>query len=333
MLHGLPKQTTDGYVSKIKFQTLEKLTCQGVIWLDSGADLSSSPKGPWREYRGAQVRTSFRPVCQYKPNAAMKDRRLRRDTAAFGDRIAQSLSLLSAFYGTSLNANIMWSDPFYTLGELFNFFISSETQFLNSIATKLDDGMRDLSFTNPSASMKFQAELLYFRRIIDKRVQSISQTLMFIKTRHHLDWPRPREAIEDGRTARLMAKAAIRLEHDCEYALNCATSLQQRCERETTIMMNNASIAEAKRGIDQGRQLFRFSVIVSIYVPLSFTTSVFGMNFVQFPNHAMGFWVWPLVTLPIFVASLLILVWDFENVRQWRMRVVNYFIGLPAIER
>lgn len=267
----------------------------------------------------------------------MKDHRLRKDTPTFTDKMAQSLSLLSAFYGSTLNANLMYSDPFYTLTEMFNFFISSETQFLNSIASKLNNGTRDLSFTDPSASIDFQAELLYFRRILDKRVQCISQTLLFIRSRHHLTWPRPREATGDeGRSARLIAKAdlaAIRLDQDCEYALNCAVSLQQRCERETTIMMNNASIAEAKRGIDQGRQVFRFSVLVSIYVPLSFTSSLFGMNFVQFSNHAMGFWVWPLVTLPIFVTSLLILVWDFETARQWRARIVHYFVGFPGMER
>ena len=266
----------------------------------------------------------------------MKDRRFRKDTANLTDGIAQSLYLLSASYGSSLDAKIMCSDPFYALSELFHFFLASETQFLNSIATKLDDGTRDLSFTDPGASINFQAELLYFRRIIDKRVQCISQTLIFIRTRDRLGWPRARDAVDDGRTARWMAKAdlaATRLELDCEYALNYAISLQQRCERETTIMMNNASNAEAKRGIDQGRQVFRFSLLVSIYVPLSFTTSVFGMNFVQFSNHAMGFWVWPLVTLPIFVASLLIIVWDFEHVRQWRARVVYYFIGDPEIKR
>lgn len=292
-----------------------------------------SPKGPWRESRHARVCTYFHPVCQYEPNAALKDHRLRRDSA---DELAQSLSLLSAHYGSTLSAKIMWSDPFYTLTELFNFFISSEMQFLNSIATKLDDGTQGLSFADPSASIDFQAELLYFRRSLDKHVQCISQTLMFIRSRHHLGSPRSREAIDDSQIARSVAKAdlaATQLDQDCEYALNCAISLRQRCERETTIMMNNASIAEAKRGIDQGRQVFRFSVLVSIYVPLSFTSSVFGMNFVQFSNHAMGFWVWPLVTLPIFVASLLILIWDFESVRQWRARTIHHLVGRPGIER
>lgn len=89
--------------------------------------------------------------------------------------------------------------------------------------------------------------------------------------------------------------------------------------------MNNANISEARRGIEQGRRVFKFTLLAFTYVPLSFSCSIFGMNFVQFARPGRGFLTWTLVSLPIFLISLLIILWDGPKLSRWAKRTVRYF--------
>lgn len=55
-----------------------------------------------------------------------------------------------------------------------------------------------------------------------------------------------------------------------------------QCERAMAMAVNIASIAEARRGIQQGKDVFKVTLLAAVYVPLSFATSLFGMNFKEF---------------------------------------------------
>jgi Mg2+ and Co2+ transporter CorA len=203
----------------------------------------------------------------------------------------------------------MNNDPFYALSELFTFVCTSEIQFLNTIASKLDSSIPDSPDLDPDTSVHVQASLVHYRRILEDHVHRISETLTFIKNRHLLKWPQSQ--------ASKAITAAARTEQDFEYLLERSRLLQQRCDRELAIMMNNAGIAEARGGIEQGRRVFKFTVLAFTYVPLSFSCSIFGMNFVQFSDEKRGYWVWVLVCIPIFAVSLLIITWDGDRIRNW----------------
>jgi Mg2+ and Co2+ transporter CorA len=257
----------------------------------------------------------------YKPNVSFKDHR----AVPHADRQAsvskpvhgmhQSISLLPLSYGKLLNTNVMNEDPFYALTELFTFASTSEIGFLNIMATQIDDTMADTPDPDPDTSVRVQASLVLYRRALEEHAHRILETLTFVKNRNVLKWPR-------SQTSKAY-NAAIRTEQDFEYLLDRTRLLHQRCERELIIMMNNASIAEARRGIAQGKRVFKFTVLAFIYVPLSFSCSVFGMNFVQFSKSRRGYWAWASVTGPMIVISLVFIAWD--EVRKWTRRAHKVF--------
>ena len=86
------------------------------------------------------------------------------------------------------------------------------------------------------------------------------------------------------------------------------------------MITSRATFLDAQGGIELSRGSHKFALLVAIYVPLSFTCSTFGMNFVNVDDVAWGFKVWAIVTAPICLLSTTMLLWGGEHiVRLWRI--------------
>jgi Mg2+ and Co2+ transporter CorA len=237
--------------------------------------------------------------------------------------LAQSISLLSKYYGRSLNSTAMHDDPLYALNEVFAFVNASEVQCLNMIARNLSEDAANTISIDPKASAELQSNLLHNREVLKRHIYRTSEVLTFLKNRHLLDWPKS----PGGSKANL---AVARLQQDFEYLLERGQSLQRHCEQEISMMMSNSNIAEARRGVEQGSRVFKLTVLASVYIPLSFSCALFSMTFIQFENWMRGFYVWILVTIPIFIISTLVITWSEEKARAvWQRFCDNLKTILP----
>lgn len=285
-----------------------QLTFLGLVWLDSGRDLSDSPKGPWNSGNGFQSR--FLPTTFYKPGVSLKKHENTNAMipASNSGTVSQSISLLPFAYGRSLNPSAMCLDPLYALNELFTFAAQSENTFLIFLEGILDRNL-DQTSTDPAKSLlELQADLIYHRSILGKHVEQLRDTTDLLKSRADLDWPKYREG---------QASTATRwLERDYEHILRRAIQLQQRCEREMDILMNTASLEEAKASAKQASRVTKLTVLASFFIPMSFSTSIFGMNFVEFSQAGSGVWVWVIVTAGLLGGSYVVLHWNRSRVNQ-----------------
>jgi hypothetical protein len=125
-------------------------------------------------------------------------------------------------------------------------------------------------------------------------------------------------------------KPALRLLRDFDYLLDCARGLETRCEREIAIIMRTASIAETRSALKLSAQPYRWAVLVAVYMPFSFTSTLLGMNFVEFGNVGTGVWAWFIITIPLFTASLALISWDVwmtRLVRRWKLVIGRFLSG------
>jgi Mg2+ and Co2+ transporter CorA len=76
------------------------------------------------------------------------------------------------------------------------------------------------------------------------------------------------------------------------------------------IVINNNMLVESQRAIEQAAGVAKLTRLAFFYIPLSFTTSFFGMNFVQFGTGELSIWLWFAVSIPIFFVSVLFLAVD-----------------------
>ena len=71
------------------------------------------------------------------------------------------------------------------------------------------------------------------------------------------------------------------------------------------VMMNRAVVAESRKLIDQAESLKRLTLLATFFIPLSFTTSLFGMNFEELGQGHLHVWLFAVVSAPVLCSLLL----------------------------
>lgn len=96
------------------------------------------------------------------------------------------------------------------------------------------------------------------------------------------------------------------------YLLSRAAVLKCQCERGADLVLEQAHLDLAqqtfKHSKDVGRLTWLGTWVAVLYVPLSFVTSVFGMDFAEFGSVDKPLWIWAIISVPVLLMSILGLV-------------------------
>ncbi len=303
-----------------------------VVWLDSGLDLSLSVRDvrtPWNPpAESLSWQTYFYPIIvhptsgTYTPTlgatATTSPGTSRHPTEAQTMRLSrapmvdwkasQNVCLLPLQYGSRLDRGLACEDALYALSELFQFAASAEQQFLNFINHRIE---RELSFigigqglTNHEVSL---VNLRYIKGILKRHEQSLAETSNMLENRSSLDWPR---ASSTSTRVHKSEQAASLLLTDFKHLLQRAESLARECEQGMETLANTSILEESRRTVDMGMRVERLTMIATVFIPLSFVCSVWGMNFIELGSGSRPFW-WFFVTAgPIVLVSFLIYRYD-----------------------
>ncbi|KAL9111738.1 MAG: hypothetical protein Q9227_003797 [Pyrenula ochraceoflavens] len=268
-----------------------------IAWLDSGKDLDKSLPGPWlsssdHEYSLKHIHPlELYPVIRHHPRIGLNSHRFSRSTAAQKEAsigFQQSRSLLNENYGKTLDKATMSSDAFYSINDLFSFAAFAEVQFLNLVESVLarETGLAVLSRPPSLATLIFHKELL------ELHARQLRENITSLRTRGGSAWPKSTNT-DQGKVAR---DAASLLLEDYEHLLSRCLELSALCDRGMADFNHKAALSESTRAnvmAESVARLTRIATLLSlIYVPLSFTTSIFGMNFQELGQGTLKIWVW-----------------------------------------
>lgn len=282
----------------------------------------------------------FSPVVRFEPKVCFQYPSERENqpgtTSGIPQRrpFFQSLSLLSSeHYGHYLHTPTMRVDAFYALHDIFAFVACSENQFLNMLKTKYHSHARR---TNNINQLESQLDnLRYHKAIVQDHIEQLQSVIECIQNRSDSHWVRPkppRPASGQGSSTegrgeaydRLLATyesdvqraetAASMLVRDFQGLLQKAQGLSQcHGERIDDIRTGNM-LAESRKATEQARSVTRLTLLAFWFLPLSFTTSIFGMNFRELGTH-LSIWVWVATSVPVFLFALVCCFWtDFARV-------------------
>lgn len=76
------------------------------------------------------------------------------------------------------------------------------------------------------------------------------------------------------------------------------------------MITNRAMLKEARKSVDQAETVTKLTYLAFFFLPLSFTASLFGMNFKQFGTGSLNIWVMFVVLVPIMGVSCIICFWS-----------------------
>lgn len=201
--------------------------------------------------------------------------------------------------GRSRNSELMASDVLYGLNDIFCFFMRSEAHVLSFLASQIDKNSSLQGDDSGVADAESLSNLLNCQKFLEGQIEEIQHVHDILSRRTACGWPRSDSDVTQD--------TAQRLEQDTEYLMKKAHTLKKRVEVSIALFMNVASIGEARRGVSQNKALFRFTVLAAVYVPLSFSASIFGMNFTEFGTGSLSLWVYFAISAPIFAISALYL--------------------------
>lgn len=209
----------------------------------------------------------------------------------------------------------MASDPFQALSDVFCFAANSESQIINLIEEKLRKEMDYAALNRPQ--YQDVSNILYHKQILKRHLTYLDQVIAFIESRNGSDWPRSTDA-----TLRVMADATTL------DILKKFRSLQERsrtlvrdCDASMQVRMNNIQIREAQSALNQAKTTAKLTRLAFFYVPLSFTTSLFGMNVLEFGIQATTkLWQWILLSVILLIVSFLFLVLECQSLHNFTFR-------------
>jgi hypothetical protein len=284
-----------------------------MVWLDVSNDLSQTSPGPWNcgSLNSQRYVVNYLPTIQLNPFAALRFHNRLSHTArgsAAASKIPQSAALLHLDYTRHLDPEMATADRFFALNDIFRFAAFSESQFLNAVQSTLNTELDPTTLPNqkdPSIS-----NLLHIKNILERHITRLKENTVFISNFRDPQLVRPLsdQSLEKSRNT---IKALLQ---DFHQLLEQAQSLRTQCDRGMDIVMNNTVILESRDAMAQNEKVAKLTRLAFFFIPLSLTTSFFGMNFTEFNSGSLlNVWVWFVASAPVLMVSFAFLAWDMEG--------------------
>ena len=274
-------------------------------------------------FKGAVDRFQFCPVF-FEKDLSDKPRLSRTPTDSLNSRLRQALSSLPGNYGFTLDWTRAALDPVVAIREIFTFHAASELQYVNMLEQFVADEIGRAESKRTGTDMSSILHFDYARSILIRHKAHIHSILRSLDNGLN-GWKQ--RANQDSRCDE-EPRSTLRI--DLDYLSTRIQDLITLCEAGRSTVMSNASIEEAKRSNDQAILVTSLTKATNrltfIFLPISFLTSVFGMNFRQLGQGTLSIWLWVAIALPL-LAGCIILVERGGYLKAVVRRGLGFLIG------
>ena len=296
--------------------------------MNIGRSLSDSPPNPWTDHRSP--RASALPIIQHHPKMTLRKigESERHELLTRQKSLFQSIAVLSVDYASILSmtdlANQAKSKPLAALIPVFAHAAFSEAAFLNFMRKLVREEMKPLS-RQQYRIVAFE-NLQYLEEILKRHVAQLKSCIKTInmlaersryqpyRSRSHLSGlddssGQPEQTAFPGTTGTFSTQGILQ---DYEYLLKTCTHLWNRCATAMDVDMNKTMIVEARKAMEQTERMKKLSLLATYFIPLTFTASLFGMNFDVLGQGEQPVWWYFVFALPLTVVTHFLNSWDMK---------------------
>lgn len=316
-----------------------------IAWMDQGRPLEKSPPGPWTSHLESKA-TSL-PILQHHHKMAFRTTANRLDPEANASaEVQQSTAILPLQYDSLIAlvdlARRAPQDPLSMCIPLFAHAAFSEVQFLNLMESRIQIQKNAITEdVTADALGTFQ----YFANILNRHAQQLkdttralcklaersSQGLNGVKAESPMPpglgmGPR-RQTSETSETVRSVGSGSSEgpfttkgLLEDYEQLQARCVDLSKMCTQGITLAMNKATIEESRKAIEQSERVKKLTLLATLFIPLSFSSSLFGMNIDLLGQNAVAFSWFFVLCVPITLFAYIFYLWDFQVVRRYWLK-------------
>ncbi|KAK8131605.1 hypothetical protein PG984_008043 [Apiospora sp. TS-2023a] len=231
----------------------------------------------------------------------------------------QSASILFDEYDQDLDISQASVDPLYALSPIFRFTLFSEMALLDTLELNIRSELTHSAVIAQDSPT--ESNLLYNQQILRRQIDSLKEVVGFVERF------RKRAAYQSvmNSTDSKSAEEIDSLLEDFRAALHLAEALRKECSQGIEIVAHNATIRESQKAFAEARSVTKLTKLALVFVPLSFTTSAFGMNLRELGDeNAPSIWVWSIITFGIAFIVYAFFRWDTAQLRAFAMGIVAW---------
>ena len=144
------------------------------------------------------------------------------------------------------------------------------------------------------------SSLLQTKKSLTQRTANLEANVQYIADYDRRKW---QKASSDDQIHVL--EIVYELQKDFEGLLDFAITLIKRCNEAMSLIQAVTTLRQTDRAVEESRSLKNLTLLAFFFVPLGFTTSVFGMNFKEFSSQnsvTIGFWL--AVAIPVTLIAM-----------------------------
>ena len=222
-------------------------------------------------------------------------------------------------------------DPLSMCIPLFTHTAFSEVQFLNLIESRIQIQLNTITEAVKADEL---GTLQYFYKILNRHAQQLKDSTRALyklaeRSSQGSNAMPPGLGIGTCRrtpeveTARILGANSscgaftIRglLEDYEELYVRCI-DLSKMCTRGITMAMNKATIEESRKAIEQSERVKKLTLLATLFIPLSFSSSLMGMNIDLLGQNTVKFWWFLVLCIPVTLFAYCFFIWDFQDVKR-----------------
>lgn len=212
----------------------------------------------------------------------------------------------------------------FAIQEIFTFHAASELQYVNMLEDFVTDQISRAESKQAETDMSSILHFDYARSILVRHDAYIQNLLGSIDTCLK-SW---KQRAAQSQCCDEELRSTLRI--DLDYLSTRTQNIIKLCEAGRSTIMSNASIEEAKRSNEQAVLVTGLTKATNrltfVFLPISFLTSVFGMNFRQLGQGTLSIWLWVAIALPL-LAICVILVESGSYVKTALRRCLRCLSG------
>ena len=192
---------------------------------------------------------------------------------------------------------LLRQDPFFILSHLLLEAARSWSQLL----TFMEKDIEACAIANETHLVPILEQVRFNANLVARVQGFLIENLHVVKERGRALWPRATDPYSVERIQVIQDSLIM----NYEYLIGRCRHLASMCERGSGILVSAAQLMEAHEGTNQARQVHRLTKLAFIFIPLTYISSLFGMNVSAFESYP-SIWIYFLVAIPITALSWIV---------------------------
>jgi Mg2+ and Co2+ transporter CorA len=107
---------------------------------------------------------------------------------------------------------------------------------------------------------------------------------------------------------------SLDLKNDLDHLLARIDILSNRCNTISATLLSTMSILKSQKSIEQSEQVNKLTRLAFVYIPLSYISSVFGMNVKEIQSSSP---IWVFFVAAISFTLLSVCLVSCQNIKKW----------------